>query len=268
VTIGDDPADAGITAHEHLARVDRSRVALVLMGGELSEEQDLELNRLEAVGCRVIPVILPNAPNELSMPFALTQWKRHHDFRRKVADIEALASDVTFAFEKGRLPASTGHVFLSYSRADHAVIERLVQQLEKAGHEVWWDRGHTQPGPGSRWQDVIRNAIKESYAFIWCVSRSSLTRAQSWMYPEIDAAIDIQSTLPRFRTFIIPVRLSDCDIPDIEINSRTTMRQLQWFDYFESTRNISGLARELDKARREAASGSVDPPIEAGSIPS
>jgi hypothetical protein len=32
-------------------------------------------------------------------------------------------------------------IFISYSRKDSAIVERLVKKLETAGHEVWWDMG-------------------------------------------------------------------------------------------------------------------------------
>ena len=30
-------------------------------------------------------------------------------------------------------------LFLSYSRSDRAVAERLADRLEQAGHTIWWD---------------------------------------------------------------------------------------------------------------------------------
>ena len=32
------------------------------------------------------------------------------------------------------------HLFISYSREDRPVIEKLAAALEEAGHSVWWDR--------------------------------------------------------------------------------------------------------------------------------
>jgi hypothetical protein len=255
-TVGDNPADAGLTMEEHLAHIDRSVVALVLMGGDLSEEQQRCLRRLGAVGCRLIPVILPTAPKEFSMPSALMRWKRFHDLRKEVVDVDLLASDLKMAFERGRVPKAA-HVFLSYSRSDHAAAASLVTQLEEAGHVVWWDHGHAQPGPGSDWENIIRQAIRESYAFIWCASEESLDRQRSWVYPELSEATDVQKTLRPGGTFIITVRLSACQIPDLPVGS-SSLRRLQWFDYFRAGDSVAGLVWKLDEARRQAVSG---PPL-------
>jgi hypothetical protein len=248
--VGDDAVDAGLTMQEHLARLDRSGVALVLLAGDMSEAQALDLYRLEAAGCRIVPVLLPNAPKDLSLPSVLLRWRGVYDFRGSFGDIDGLVNDVKIALTRGRL-TKAHHVFLSYSRGDYAVAEGLVRQLEKSGHVVWWDRGHLQPGAGSDWENTIRRAIHQSYAFIWCVSAGSMKRPRSWVYPELSEAIEVQKTLRPGGTFIMPVRLSECEIQDIDIAGKS-LRRLQWFDFFAPHSNITALVGQLDEARREA----------------
>jgi hypothetical protein len=62
----------------------------------------------------------------------------------------------------------------------------------------------------------------------------------------------VQQVLHPSRIFIIPVRLSDCQIPEFRIDGMRTIGQLQWFDYFERRGNIAGLVRVLDMARDQA----------------
>jgi hypothetical protein len=94
----------------------------------------------------------------------------------------ALAEAVSRAWMKGPVQAKKrGRVFLSYSRTDTEQVDELRQELERAGHSVWWDQRATELAPGTPWQDEIREAIRTSYAFIWCVSDSSVSRSQSWI---------------------------------------------------------------------------------------
>ena len=62
-------------------------------------------------------------------------------------------------------------IFVSYSRKDSAVVDRLVKKLEAAGHEVWWDMGI--PG-GTLWQKQIVMGLKKSSAFLLVVSKDSI----------------------------------------------------------------------------------------------
>jgi WD40 repeat protein len=251
-TLGDILREVGDTPREHWARIERSRVALVLVAGSFSTEQELDYKRLEAAGCRMIPVVLPNAAKDYELPASLLQWESI-DLRGRFLDTHSLADAVSRAWRKGpvRMKAH-GRVFLSYSRTDSPQVDRLRQELERAGHTVWWDQGETELVPGTNWQDTIREAIRTSYAFIWCVSDSSMGQQQSWVYPEVSEAIMVQQLLHPSRIFIIPVRLSDCEIPEFRIDGMRTIRQLQWFDYFERRGNIAGLVRVLDLARDQA----------------
>jgi hypothetical protein len=260
-TVGDVVRDAGVTPEEHWSRIERSRVALVLAGGALSTQQEIDYKRLEDHGCRIIPVILPNAPRQFALPAALLQWQPIDLRGRLLADPNQLADAVTRAWLNGPVPAKMrGHVFLSYSGTDVDQIDHLRQELERSGHAVWWDRGDAELTPGQPWPEDIKQAIWTSYAFLWCVSDGALKRSQSWFYRELSEAIEMQRDMHPARVFIIPVRLSECDIPEARIDAMRSIGQLQRFDYFERRGNIAGLVRVLDKARRQA-SGSPSPDV-------
>jgi WD40 repeat protein len=243
----------GDTIQDQLSVLERSRVALLLLSGPMSRRQEIDFRRLLAAGCRVIPVILPNARKSVTVPPELRQTVGV-DFRgRFLVDIEPLATGIV---EKWRLGAATGDkarggVFLSYSRTDHEQVSELRRELEVAGHRVWWDGDEADLPPGSYWQDQIREAIHRSYAFIWCLSEISVMRSQSWMYPEVLEAIKVQQTLHPSRVFIIPVRLSECDVPDLRIDAVRNLNHLQRFDYFARRQNLGELVHVLDTARQQ-----------------
>ena len=258
-TVGDVVRDAGVTPEEHWSRIERSRVALVLAGGALSTQQEVDYRRLEDHGCRMIPVILPNAPRQFSLPSSLLQWEAI-DLRGRFLDINQLVDAISRAWQMGPVHAKArGHVFLSYAGTDIEEVDGLRQELERAGHTVWWNRGDADLTPGQPWPEDIKGAIWASYAFLWCVSEAALQRPQSWFYRELYEAIAMQQVMHPARVFIIPVRMSECDLPELRIDSLRSIGQLQRFDYFQRRGNIAGLVRVLDKARRQAG-GSPPPP--------
>lgn len=57
------------------------------------------------------------------------------------------------------------HVFISYSKKDHAFAEKLLSDLERSGFEMWIDDKAIEPGTPD-WESSIRRAIDESYDVI------------------------------------------------------------------------------------------------------
>jgi len=57
------------------------------------------------------------------------------------------------------------HVFISYSKQDHALAEKILLDLERSGFETWIDNKALEPGTPD-WESNIRRAIYESYAVI------------------------------------------------------------------------------------------------------
>lgn len=62
-------------------------------------------------------------------------------------------------------------VFLSYKREDEVRVMRLVQALEKAGLQTWWDRG--VPG-GENWRANIQYALAAAKCVIVAWTRESV----------------------------------------------------------------------------------------------
>jgi hypothetical protein len=50
------------------------------------------------------------------------------------------------------------HVFISYVRENQKEVERLCQDLESHGVNIWLDRNNITPG--IFWKDAIRKAIR------------------------------------------------------------------------------------------------------------
>ena len=69
--------------------------------------------------------------------------------------------------------------------------------------------------------------------------------AKSGVYPEVLDAITSYRQQAPGNIFLIPIRLSDCEIPDIEIDDTRTLDRLQSTDLFPATKRTAGLQKLL-----------------------
>ena len=65
-------------------------------------------------------------------------------------------------------------VFVSYSRKDTELVDRLVRDLTMLGHEVWIDRSDLVGGGEDRWRRSIVNTIRDSEAMLIVLSPNSI----------------------------------------------------------------------------------------------
>lgn len=145
------------------------------------------------------------------------------------------------------------HVFLSYCHDDFEEVSKLRQSLLAAGESVWWDK---EILPGADWKLAIRTAMKGSYAVVLCVSDALNERQTSGLFPEALDAIGMYREFAPDGRFIIPVRLSDCEVPAIEIDSVRTLDRLQYIDLFPDSKWSEGfqaLAAALKQMRSSKA---------------
>jgi hypothetical protein len=120
------------------------------------------------------------------------------------------------------------HVFISYVHEDISQVLLIKAALEFAGISVWLDIDSL--APGGRWKEQIRKAINEGAFCIACFSANYLKKQSSYMNEELTLAIEQLRLRPHNRTWFIPVKLSDCEIPDWPIGAGATLRDLQWVD--------------------------------------
>ncbi len=134
------------------------------------------------------------------------------------------------------------YVFLSYCHENETEVTRLYADLRAAGEAVWWDQDIL---PGKDWKQEIRRAMKSSYAVVLCLSKELATRIESGVYPEVADAIGVYRNQTPGNVFLIPIRLSNCEIPDIEIDDVRTLDQLQSVDLFPAPKRTAGLQKLL-----------------------
>lgn len=87
-------------------------------------------------------------------------------------------------------------IFVSYKRENEARVGRLVQALEKAGSNLWWDRG--LPG-GESWRANIQSALDSAKCVIVVWTRESVGPAGDFVRDEAGQA--------KARGILVPVIL-------------------------------------------------------------
>ncbi|MDJ0707048.1 MAG: TIR domain-containing protein [Leptolyngbyaceae cyanobacterium MO_188.B28] len=135
------------------------------------------------------------------------------------------------------------HVFLSYCRDNAEEVRRLHDDLISAGEQVWWDKDILA---GQDWQMEIRKAMRDAYAVVLCLSEETGKRTMSGIYPEALDAIAAYRKYAAGNIYLIPVKLSACEIPLIEIDATRTLDRLQCVDLFPPEKWVVGLGKLVE----------------------
>ncbi len=120
-------------------------------------------------------------------------------------------------------PNGRPRVFLAHAKEDRADVKRLYDTLQDAGFEPWMDDQKLLPG--QNWPRAIQRAIELSDFFLICFSRRSIAK-RGFFQAELRYALDVAACVPLEEVFLVPVRLTSCDVP-LQIAART-----QYIDLF------------------------------------
>jgi hypothetical protein len=130
-------------------------------------------------------------------------------------------------------------IFLLYARGDKEAVRRLYQRIVREGAKVWLDQENILPGQD--WQYEIRKAICDSDLVIVCLSRQ-FNKQGGYRHEELRIALKKAGSLSEGGTFIVPVRLENCDMPE-------ALRRWQRADLFEAR----GYEKLMDTLKRYIA---------------
>jgi len=156
------------------------------------------------------------------------------NFLRREAPLDLRSRKMSEQLRKAQATESAqddSHVFISYVRQNTDMVDRLYNELTSRGIEVWGDRNDI--APGTRWKQAIRRAIQEGAFFIACFSLEYNARSTTYMNEELTLAIDVLRQRPTDQSWFIPVKLSECDIPDRDIGNGETLRDIQWVELYK-----------------------------------
>lgn len=146
------------------------------------------------------------------------------------------------------------HVFISYVHENEIEVQRLCDELTNRGVKVWIDRNDIEPAVF--WKDAIKKAIREGNFFIACFSAEYNARPQTYMNEELYLAIDMLRLKHYGQKWFIPVLLSPCEVPEIEIVALRTLRDIQWVELYKDWDD--GVRRIIKVIRPEHIIGKDD----------
>ncbi len=105
-------------------------------------------------------------------------------------------------------------IFLAHASEDKPAVLALHERLKQAGYKPWLDKKDLIPG--QNWRDEIPKAIKASQIFLACLSAKSANK-QGYIQRELRIALDTLGEMPQGTIFFIPMRLEECEIPDLRL---------------------------------------------------
>lgn len=178
-------------------------------------------------------VVNPDA-NESLLQF----MKRIDAFTQKdpksvIEKIEQLVTEREKSQEKIKYqkPDLNTDVFISYSRRDSVVVEKLYEELTAKGLRVWYDKENL--GIGDKFMEEIKFAIKKTRVFVPVLSHViEEEKNQSHPYrTEWDTAMEVASTYGR--NFILPICEKDFDFDKSNIPEKLQQHNADTFEYQE-----------------------------------
>lgn len=122
-------------------------------------------------------------------------------------------------------------IFLAHAKEDKDAVIQLYDRLQQQGYKPWLDKKDLLGG--QLWDDEIKKAIDSSDIFIACLSNRSVEK-RGYVQKEFRMALQKCGDLPEGKIFLIPLRLDNCDIPNLRQREYgINIRDYQWIDYFE-----------------------------------
>jgi TIR domain/SIR2-like domain len=117
-----------------------------------------------------------------------------------------------------------GAIFLSYASEDLVHVQRIRDQLERAGVDVWFDKADLHAGDD--YELKIRRNIDRCSVFVPIISRNCLTPARRFFRVEWNHAQSVALQVPPSVQFILPVAVDDISPDDPFLPD--TWRRLHW----------------------------------------
>jgi hypothetical protein len=140
------------------------------------------------------------------------------------------------------------YIFISYSREDRPFVDRLGADLRAAGFETWVDTQQIEPGDS--WQKTIAASISDAGAYVFVASQASVSRTKSYIYSELQHAIETSWGFHPSVRFVFPLVLDNEGANNLP---RDLMR-FPWVDFRKDyTEALSQLIHALPRDMRQQA---------------
>jgi len=110
------------------------------------------------------------------------------------------------------------NIFISYGKDEYEVLaNKIKEDLEKLGHEVWFDRSKLKAGRD--WEVTIEEGLKGTQIVLVMMTPHSMRRPDGYCLNELSMAFSL-------RKEIVPVMVKDCTPP-------LSIHRIQWLDFKE-----------------------------------
>lgn len=145
-----------------------------------------------------------------------------------------LEENETTKFNK---PEDNMDVFISYSRSDSKIAEKLYEALTSQGKRVWYDRHNLTDG--GNFMDEIRKAIRTAKYFVPILSENiTKEKGESHVYRnEWDQAIEVAISMGR--TYIIPMAVEGFDFYRAAIPEKMQQHNAIFFSEDEGINTVA-----------------------------
>jgi two-component system cell cycle response regulator CtrA len=141
-------------------------------------------------------------------------------------------------------------IFLAHAREDKQRVRELYGALKGSGFDPWLDEVDLLPG--QNWKVEIQNAIRDAGVFLACLSSHSVGK-KGYVQTEFKTALSAWSERPPGAIYFIPVKLDECEVPDMQIPGQgTTLRDIHWFELWEDS-DIQQLTKAIKHALATSA---------------
>ena len=148
-------------------------------------------------------------------------------------------------------------IFLAHASEDKELVRKIYSKLTSSGLRPWLDEVDLLPG--QNWRIKIPKAIRESDIFIACLSQRSVQK-RGYVQKEFRIALDTYAEKPAGVIYLIPLKLDDCEIPNLELPQLgVSLRDIYWLDFWKP----DGFDR-LVKAIKGKKFSRLDPSISSG----
>jgi hypothetical protein len=132
-------------------------------------------------------------------------------------------------------------IFISYARENLKDAKKLFGDLKQHGFDPWLDEENLLAGQD--WRQSIRKAIKNSDYVVILLSSISISK-RGFVQVEQKRALETAEEFPDFESFIIPVRINECEIP-------FSLENLQCADLFpDYEKGLNKIIRALQVERK------------------
>jgi TIR domain/Sulfatase-modifying factor enzyme 1 len=136
-------------------------------------------------------------------------------------------------------------IFLAHAREDKPQVRKLYDDLKARGLDPWLDEMDLMPG--QIWKIEIPKAIRQAGIFLACLSSRSVEKV-GYIQNEFRLALSVFGERPPGSIYLIPARLDECAVPDLQIPDRgLSLQDIQWVDLWQEG-GLDRLAKSIERA--------------------